>query len=102
MCLGAGLAPSETFLFFTAILQWFHVLPMGSLADTHLTRVHWTGKRAPSLPALPGGPLRSGSAIFCSRYQTSLPLWSIKALNCRWRHLLSQKERGSQMCAALR
>ncbi|CAO2626312.1 Cytochrome P450 2F2 [Lemmus lemmus] len=37
MCLGAGLARSEIFLFLTAILQKFCLLPVGSPADIHLT-----------------------------------------------------------------
>ncbi|XP_059239951.1 cytochrome P450 2F2-like isoform X2 [Mustela nigripes] len=37
MCLGAGLARSEIFLFFTAILQRFCLLPVGSRTDINLT-----------------------------------------------------------------
>lgn len=37
MCLGAGLARSEIFLFLTAILQKFSLLPVGSPADIDLT-----------------------------------------------------------------
>lgn len=37
MCLGAGLARSEIFLFFTAILQKFSLLPVGSPANICLT-----------------------------------------------------------------
>ncbi|XP_006901013.1 PREDICTED: cytochrome P450 2F2-like [Elephantulus edwardii] len=37
MCLGASLARSEIFLFFTAILQRFCLLPTGSPADIDLT-----------------------------------------------------------------
>ncbi|KAK7801151.1 hypothetical protein U0070_007065 [Myodes glareolus] len=37
MCLGAGLARSEIFLFLTAILQKFSLLPVGSPADINLT-----------------------------------------------------------------
>ncbi|XP_069918297.1 cytochrome P450 2F5 isoform X6 [Oryctolagus cuniculus] len=37
MCLGAGLARSEIFLFLTAILQRFHLLPVGSPANIDLT-----------------------------------------------------------------
>ncbi|XP_037371411.1 cytochrome P450 2F2-like [Talpa occidentalis] len=37
MCLGAGLARSEIFLFFTAILQRFCLLPVGSPAHIDLT-----------------------------------------------------------------
>ncbi|XP_032179964.1 cytochrome P450 2F2-like isoform X1 [Mustela erminea] len=37
MCLGAGLALSEIFLFFTAILQRFCLLPVGSRTDINLT-----------------------------------------------------------------
>lgn len=37
MCLGAGLARSEIFLFFTTILQRFCLLPVGSPANIDLT-----------------------------------------------------------------
>lgn len=37
MCLGAGLARSEIFLFFTAILQRFSLRPVGSPANIDLT-----------------------------------------------------------------
>ncbi|XP_021024724.1 cytochrome P450 2F3-like [Mus caroli] len=37
MCLGAGLARSEIFLFLTAILQKFSLLPVGSPANINLT-----------------------------------------------------------------
>ncbi|XP_049643147.1 cytochrome P450 2F2-like [Suncus etruscus] len=37
MCLGAGLARSEIFLFFTTILQRFRLCPVGSLAGIDLT-----------------------------------------------------------------
>ncbi|KAK2500601.1 hypothetical protein MC885_019414 [Smutsia gigantea] len=37
MCLGAGLARSEIFLFFTTILQRFSLLPVGSPANIDLT-----------------------------------------------------------------
>lgn len=37
MCLGAGLARSEIFLFLTAILQKFSLLPVGGPADIDLT-----------------------------------------------------------------
>lgn len=100
MCLGAGLAPSKTF-FFTTILQWFHVLPM-SLANTHLTPNALDWETCPQPSSSAWWPAEVRLTILCSHYQTSLPLWLIKSLNCRWRHLLSQKERGSQMCAALR
>ncbi|XP_012512417.1 PREDICTED: cytochrome P450 2F2-like [Propithecus coquereli] len=42
MCLGAGLARSEIFLFFTAILQRFCLLPVGNPANMDLTP-HCTG-----------------------------------------------------------
>lgn len=37
MCLGAGLARSEIFLFLTAILQKFSLLPVGSPDNINLT-----------------------------------------------------------------
>lgn len=37
MCLGAGLARSKIFLFFTAILQQFCLLPVGSPTNIDLT-----------------------------------------------------------------
>nr|XP_012629974.1 cytochrome P450 2F2-like [Microcebus murinus] len=42
MCLGAGLARSEIFLFLTAILQRFCLLPVGNPANIDLTP-HYTG-----------------------------------------------------------
>ncbi|XP_067576880.1 uncharacterized protein [Pseudorca crassidens] len=48
---------------------------------------------APSLPTLSGGPLKSGSATLCSlALRPPYPLWSIKALNCRRRRLLTNRE----------
>lgn len=64
MCLGAGLAPSETFLFFTAIPQWFHALPMGSLANTHLT---------PECTGLGNVPQPSSSAWWSTEVRLSHP-----------------------------
>ena len=37
MCLGAGLAPTDIFLFLTSILLRFFLLPVGSHSDTDLT-----------------------------------------------------------------
>lgn len=37
MCLGAGLARSEIFLFLTAILQRFRLLPVESPSNINLT-----------------------------------------------------------------
>lgn len=36
-CLGAGLAPTDIFLFLTSILLRFFLLPVGSHSDTDLT-----------------------------------------------------------------
>lgn len=47
--------------------------------------------------------LRSDSATLCSlTLRPSYPLCLTKAMNCRWRHVLAKRKRGSQTCAALR
>ncbi|KAF3818132.1 hypothetical protein GH733_012440 [Mirounga leonina] len=105
VCLDAGLARSEIFLFFTAILQRFCLLPVGSPTNIDLTlQCTGLGNIPPSLPAPPGGPLWSGSAALCSPAPgPPFPLWSIKAPNCRWTGLLTNKrERENQTFAALR
>lgn len=61
--------------------------------------VHWPGQHPLSLPAPNGGQLRSNSAILCSLIRRLYPLWSIKNLNCRKRHLLTKK-RESDVCSS--
>ncbi|XP_072633223.1 cytochrome P450 2F2-like isoform X2 [Canis lupus baileyi] len=66
--------------------------------------VHWPGQHPPSLPAPSGGPLRAGLAALCSLApRPPYPVWSIKALNCRWTGLLTSKwKQENQRIAALR
>lgn len=50
MCVGAGLAQSEIFLFLTTILRRFHLLPVGSPATINI-KLQYTGLDNPPGPS---------------------------------------------------